>query len=277
MTDTTISNLPAGAPAEPTDQIPIARGGANYSLTAQDIANLGGGGGSPGGVNTNVQFNNNGAFGGTNDFITDGAGAITLTTAVTVGDSVNAGASYVSVTANPLNGHALIDCIEPAGGIGINVASPTSNNQVTGMLIFSGNINGSIALKFFDEPILWQNVSSGHNVLSFNVLSSDSVQTLNNTLDDGLGNMTATSVVVNSATGGSQGVGTINDTAIYTNGVQIAAGILTVATLPTLAAGSRAFVSDANAPAVGTFGIAVVAGGAFTVPVWCDGAVWYVG
>ena len=221
MTDTTISNLPAGAPAEPTDQIPIARGGANYSLTAQDIANLGGGGGSPGGVNTNVQFNNNGAFGGTNDFTTDGAGTITLTTAVTVGDSVNAGSSYVSVTANPLNGYALIDCIEPAGNIGINVASPTNNNQVTGMRIFSGNINGSIALKFFDEPILWQNGNSGHNVLSFNVLGSDSVQTLNNTLDDGAGNMTATSVVVNSATGGSQGAGTVNSTGYYVNGASI--------------------------------------------------------
>ena len=72
MTDTTIANLPAGAPAEPTDQIPIARGGANYSLTAQSIANLATGNGFPGvpayGSATNaMQINNgSGAFGATN-------------------------------------------------------------------------------------------------------------------------------------------------------------------------------------------------------------------
>jgi hypothetical protein len=31
MADSTISNLPAGAPAQSTDLLPIARGGSNYS------------------------------------------------------------------------------------------------------------------------------------------------------------------------------------------------------------------------------------------------------
>ena len=80
MTDTTIANLPAGAPAEPTDQIPIARGGANYSLTAQDIANLGGGGGgSPGGSTGAVQYNNNNSFAGNDNYTTDGNGNVTMT------------------------------------------------------------------------------------------------------------------------------------------------------------------------------------------------------
>jgi hypothetical protein len=55
--------------------------------------------------------------------------------------------------------------------------------------------------------------------------------------------------------------------------------VLTVATLPAAgsSAGSRAFVSDSNAAASGNFGAAVAAGGANTVPVYCDGAAWRIG
>jgi trimeric autotransporter adhesin len=43
MANSKISELPSGSPAQPTDEIPIARGGANYSLAASAIAALGGG------------------------------------------------------------------------------------------------------------------------------------------------------------------------------------------------------------------------------------------
>ena len=58
--------------------------------------------------------------------------------------------------------------------------------------------------------------------------------------------------------------------------------IYTVNTLPTAnssAAGARAFVSDSQMSASGNFG-ATIAGygsGSYTVPVWCDGAYWYIG
>ena len=58
--------------------------------------------------------------------------------------------------------------------------------------------------------------------------------------------------------------------------------IYTVNTLPTAnssAAGARAFVSDSLMSASGNFG-ATIAGygsGSYTVPVWCDGAYWYIG
>ena len=58
--------------------------------------------------------------------------------------------------------------------------------------------------------------------------------------------------------------------------------IYTVNTLPTAnssAAGARAFVSDSQMQASGNFG-ATIAGygsGSYTVPVWCDGAYWYIG
>ena len=41
--------------------------------------------------------------------------------------------------------------------------------------------------------------------------------------------------------------------------------------------GGRAFVSDGNLVAAGNFGAQIGSGGANTVPVWSDGANWYVG
>lgn len=57
---------------------------------------------------------------------------------------------------------------------------------------------------------------------------------------------------------------------------RIITGVFTVATLPAAAgrAGSRAFVTDALAPA---FQVAVAGGGAVFTPVYCDGVGWFVG
>ena len=41
--------------------------------------------------------------------------------------------------------------------------------------------------------------------------------------------------------------------------------------------GTRAFVGDSTAAAVGGFGAAYVSGGTHTVPVWCDGTSWLIG
>lgn len=62
-------------------------------------------------------------------------------------------------------------------------------------------------------------------------------------------------------------------------------GITTVAALPAPAAGKppngnegmRYFVDDSLNGAVANFGVAVVGGGSFAVPVWCDGTAWYIG
>lgn len=47
MADTKISALASGSPAQSADLLPIARSGANFSLTAQDIADLAGGSSGP--------------------------------------------------------------------------------------------------------------------------------------------------------------------------------------------------------------------------------------
>ncbi|NDG33440.1 hypothetical protein EB118_25720, partial [bacterium] len=70
MADTKISALTSGNPAQSGDEIPIARSGANYKITAGSIASLSST--PPGGSNTQVQFNNSGAFGGSANLTWDG-------------------------------------------------------------------------------------------------------------------------------------------------------------------------------------------------------------
>jgi hypothetical protein len=51
----------------------------------------------------------------------------------------------------------------------------------------------------------------------------------------------------------------------------------TVAALTTQPAGARACVTDSTLPATGNFGSAVIGGSNNIVPVWSNGANWYIG
>lgn len=51
----------------------------------------------------------------------------------------------------------------------------------------------------------------------------------------------------------------------------------TVAKLPGVQAGYRAFVTDSTVAASGNFAVAVSGGGANAVPVYFDGTVWRIG
>ena len=56
--------------------------------------------------------------------------------------------------------------------------------------------------------------------------------------------------------------------------------LYTVAALPTASvaiAGTRAAVSDSNAAYTAGIGVAVATGGAFIVPVFCNGVDWLIG
>ena len=46
---------------------------------------------------------------------------------------------------------------------------------------------------------------------------------------------------------------------------------------PTGHTGARSFVSNSTVDATGNFGAIVAGGGAYTVPVWCDGTNWRIG
>lgn len=56
--------------------------------------------------------------------------------------------------------------------------------------------------------------------------------------------------------------------------------LYTVATLPTASvaiAGTRAAVSNSNAAYTAGIGVTVAGGGAFVVPVFCNGVNWLIG
>ena len=56
-------------------------------------------------------------------------------------------------------------------------------------------------------------------------------------------------------------------------------GVYIVSALPSAidSKGIRALVTDSDVDATGSFGAIVATGGAFIVPVWCDGTNWRIG
>ena len=235
MTDTTIANLPAGAPAEPTDQIPIARGGANYSLTAQSIANLATGNGFPGvpayGSATNaMQINNgSGAFGATNFYGN-----------YIVGGPNNSQDFYNSL--NWFNGtpqefpwfsgssSTIVELVDPYTGnsnsltVGYLYGSTTNANA--GLSIQSGTYNDGNNWVFdvansYPSQLFLSSTGGTVPALTFWTSSTagvagDTVPFVQSLAVDKDGGM-----FLGAATGGSQGVGTINATAYYVDGASI--------------------------------------------------------
>ena len=87
MADSTISNLPAGAPAQSTDLLPIARGGSNYSLTVANINALASSSVTvgtttiSGGSSGYILYNNAGTLG---NLASTGTGSVVLATSPTL-------------------------------------------------------------------------------------------------------------------------------------------------------------------------------------------------
>ena len=231
MTDTTISNLPAGAPAEPTDQIPIARGGANYSLTAQDIANLaGGGGGSPaapayGSATNAMQINNgSGAFGATNFYSSYINNANDFYTSLNYYNGVPQLFPWSSSSDG-----TIFEIVDPYYGTSNSLVTGyfdgTTWNAYQGFSIQSGTysdgnnwvfdkINSYPSQLFIGSDlnnpalVFWTSSATGN--------SGETVPFVQSLAIDKDGGM-----FLGAATGGSQGVGTINATAYYVDGVPL--------------------------------------------------------
>lgn len=136
----------------------------------------------------------------------------------------------------------------------------STGTMVTGAGITSGNssVSGGVGMTFLDIYVNNQNTLAAR-------ISSTAGVLLGAALDIGVARKAAKVQEFNSGALGAY------------LGVAWGAGAQTVAQLPAAATagpGARATVTDALAPA---FGVAVAAGGAVTVPVYCDGAAWLVG
>jgi hypothetical protein len=237
MTDSTISNLPAGAPAQPSDQIPIARGGANYSLTAQDVANLAPA--DPGvpayGSATNATQINNGS---------NGFGATNFYGSYIIGGPNNSQDFYNSLNwfdGTPQkfpwfsgNAATIFELVDPYYGtsnsLTVGYLNGSTTNANPGLSIQTGTYNDGNNW-VFDTAIsypsqLFMGTNGTTPALTFWTANSTGavgstvpfVQALAVDKDGG--------VFLGDATGGSCGIGAINTGNYYLNGQKIAAGVM---------------------------------------------------
>lgn len=204
------------------------------------------------------------------------------TSRFSVGKGGNAKITNASADAiATLTGASLIVENTDAGNTGVsfnlyhNSASPAVSDGI-GRIQFFGNNSSAAVIRYVGFGAVLTDPTAGAESARFQVFTYNA-GTIATRLQVGAG------LYMNGATGGDQGANTINATALYTNGNQIADtnGLLrarqyTVATLPAASGAApmqRASVSDALAPVALA---AVVGGGAVKVPVYDDGA-WKVG
>jgi hypothetical protein len=133
MADTKISALTSGNPAQSGDEIPIARTGANYKITAGSIAALASV--SPAGSDTYVQFNDAGSFGA------DAGLAYNKTTNTLSTERVNLGTAGAATGILTLSGSTSgTVTLQPAAAAGTyTLTLPTSDGNSGEVLTTDGS------------------------------------------------------------------------------------------------------------------------------------------
>jgi hypothetical protein len=221
----------------------------NGNLTVTGSCTGCGGGGTPGGSNTQIQFNNSGAFGGSANLTWDGS---KLTVNATGGAPITLDGKNIRFgSANALNGTGQIFGLSDIEMVpGFPNFGIFSNEDPNAIFSFDANDPGDHSGAFY-----W-NSYNHTNVTPTLTLVPSTVPVL----QFGDGN------------GGSHNA---------VNGLFQAAGLLTTPTtvsgLPACNTGAksqRQFVTDATAT---TFMSTVVGGGSNNVPVVCDGTNWKIG
>jgi len=234
----------------------------------------GGGGGTPGGSDTQVQFNDGGAFGGdagltydaTNGSLSVGGKTVTASEPVLDLSQTwdNAATAFTGLKLNVTNtasafGSNLLDL--QVGGtsktridtLGITYGVASAITTYIGLGALFGAYNG---FKLYGDSTTLR-FASNHTV----GWTASTVEAFS-TLDTALVRDSAGVVKI---TDGSTGTG-------YLRQVPVAVSALPAAA--TVGAGTRGFVSDANAT---TFASVVAGGGANVVPVYSDGTDWRIG
>jgi hypothetical protein len=159
-----ISELPAGSPAQPSDAIPIARGGQNFSIAVSDI----GGGGPGGGINASLGGNTAGVLslvssgtlflaGGNNVTLSQNGNSVTISanTAAAANLSISAG-----TTTGQFGGVTFGNANNVSFGLnnGTITATASQSNQTDGIYML-GNTTG-------------QSSSNTHDARSLSIIAS---------------------------------------------------------------------------------------------------------
>lgn len=238
-----------------------------------DKVGAGGGAVTPGGADTQVQFNDGGSFAGDSGLTyNDIAGALTVggKTATTDAPILN-----LSQTWN--------DAATTFTGLKLNVTNTAGSNtsklldlQVGGSSKFNVNHEGKL---FIGSSLFYsQNTTfaqfGGNLCIQYNGLSGTIFR---GGVGASFGNPQsgatffvkpeATSGLV-SFTDGSTGTGYFKQTPVLVSALPVAA---------TVGAGTRGFVSDSTSTLSSHHGQAVAGGGANVVPVYSDGSTWRIG
>lgn len=242
---------------------------------------------SPGGSDTQVQFNDGGAFGGSANFTYN-----KTTNALTIASSISLSGWY-GLVPGANGGISLANGSGNRITWGSTTADPTGANTDTALSRNAAGVlevNNGTAGTFRDFKARNLTITGGGN----SIIGSGNITLVGQvTLGNGFGVFSS---------GNAQQAQVGRASASHTGGVALMTGVdalaeilistgtygdlklrtlkpqvFTVATLPsasTAGAGARSHVSDASAP---TFGATVAGGGAVSTPVYSDGTNWKVG
>jgi hypothetical protein len=326
MANVTITELPVLSTMTDVAVVPVVAGGVTQQITGSSLKTyFSSGVSTPGGSNTQVQFNDSDTFGGVSSFTFNKVtGTLTVNNVVQNGvGNIN---GYNAFFANNVTIQGTMQAeglIIPTGSGTFVGDDPTGNNAlfvgVSGFTAlgsdivaqFSGNANSYSQINF-------QNINPG----TFS--STDLVLTANNGTDSA--NYFNMGISGNTYSNPAYTAYSPNDGYLLVDGgnllinledptheIKIVIGSYlvedTVATfdktdfnivtnflalgnigtegtfnaLPVAlgnlvaTAGARAFINNGNLTAAGNFGAQVGSGGSNVVPVWSDGANWYIG
>jgi hypothetical protein len=219
-----------------------------------DLVEVGAGGGAatPGGADTQVQFNDGGALGGDAGLVYD-----KTTDKLTVGGDIDLddGGTFSTTlqTVTP-TANRTVSIPDATGTIGL-VNGPTGSIQFNQ----AGALNGT---SDFSTTLNWNNAATTFTGLKLNVTDTASAA------DSKLLDLQRAGVSAASVSTDSTGTG-------YLKLIPTTVGALTAAA--TVGAGTKAFVTDSTSTLSSHHGQAVVGGGTNFVPVFSDGTNWIVG
>ncbi len=265
-------------------QIPVVAGGTTYQITGSNLSAYFNSGSITEISNGTTEINIGVPAGNANISV---AGTSNVAVFTTTGLSVSGTVTSGNITAGNLDAtNLVVNSISSDDSSFVNIED---GMNVNGTISATGNI--STDTNVVVTPAVGTLVLGNATATNSPGLSSTTSLTLTanragtaKSMELGNdGNLSVPGAVYTTAniTGGN--ISTAGYIGANTIGVSYSVAARTVVTDPvsfgdlTAAFGARAFINDGNLVAVGNFGAQVSGGGGNSVPIWSDGANWYIG